>query len=70
MSKIFGISRLPITTLDSVLNGSINQLPLQYPRNLIKHKNFDKYTPNIQSTSKIYTKIRNGFCNLIKGIKK
>ena len=70
MGKIFGISKLPVTTIDSVLNGSINKIPTPYQINLGKYKGIDRFTPTTKKTSNFYAKIRNGFSNLVKGSKK
>lgn len=70
MNKIFGISKLPVTTIDSVLNGSINKLSTPYPIDLGKFKSVDRFTPTYKKDSNFYAKIRNGFCNIVKGSKK
>ena len=70
MSKVFGISKLPVTTIDSVLNGSTNKLPTPPSPIVLKYKNIDKFDYQNKNFIKIYTNFRNKFHNFVNGFKK
>ena len=71
MGKIFGISNLPISTLDSTLKYS-NEIksPNFKVINTIKNKNINSKKTNNTQTSNFFIKMRNGFGKLMSHFSK
>ena len=71
MGKIFGISNLPISTLDSTLKYS-NEIksPNLKVINTIKNKNINAKKTNNTQTSNFFIKMRNGFGKLMSHFSK
>ena len=71
MGKIFGISNLPISTLDSTLKYS-NEIksPNFKVINTIKNKNINAKKTNKTQTSNFFIKMRNGFGKLMSHFSK
>lgn len=71
MGKIFGISNLPVSTLDSTLKYSNEIKPPNFKViNTIKNKNINAKKTNNTQTSNFFIKMRNGFGKLMSHFSK
>ena len=71
MGKIFGISNLPISTLDSTLKHSNEITPPNFKViNTIINKDINPKKINNKQTSNFFIKLRNGFGKLMSHFSK
>lgn len=74
MGKIFGISDLPVSTIESALRGTTYEPPKQYAKKTVLPKAQNIPAKAVESNKKIISnyviKMRNGFGKLMKSFSK